>query len=118
MKEFMLFIKATGNPIGSLPTEKQQEHIQKVGGFIQDLVGSEKLKDAQPLEANGVVISNKNGSFTEQSIDEKEEIIVGYYLLIAKDLNEAINIAKSDPRFNDGEWKMEIRPIMNIEGIN
>ena len=118
MNEFMIFIKAKGNPIGSLPTEKQQEHIQKVGGFIQGLVGSEKLKDAQPLEANGVIISNKNGNFTEQSIDEKEEIIVGYYLLIAKDIREAINIAKSDPRFNDGEWKMEIRPIMNIEGIN
>ena len=118
MKEFMLLIKATGNPIGSLPAEKQQEHIQKVGGFIQDLISRGKLKDAQPLEVNGLVISNKSGSFTEQSIDEKEEIIVGYYLLIAKDISEAIKIAKSDPRFNDGEWKMEIRPIMKIDGIN
>ena len=42
MEEFMIFIKATGNPIGNLPKEKQQDHIQKVGGFIQDLVGQGK----------------------------------------------------------------------------
>lgn len=118
MKEFMLFIKATGNPIGNLPLEKQQEHIRKVSGFIQDLVSSGTLKNAQPLEANGVVISNKNGNFTELAINENEENITGFYHLSSKDIREVINIAKSDPRFNDGEWKMEIRPIMSIEGIN
>ena len=114
----MLFIKATGNPIGNLTAEKQQDHIQKVGSFIQDLVRSGKLKNAQPLEPNGVVISNKNGGFTEQGINENEENIAGFYHLSSKDMDEVINIAKSDPRFNDGEWKMEIRPIMNVEGIN
>lgn len=118
MKEFMLFIKATDNPIGNLPAEQQKEHIQKVGGFIQDLVSSGKLKNAQPLEPNGVVISNKNGSFTEKAINESEENIVGFYHLSSNDLDDVINIAKSDPRFNDGEWKMEIRPIKSIEGIN
>ena len=118
MKEFMLFIQATGNPIGNLPAEKQQEHIQKVGGFIQGLVESGNLKNAQPLEPNGVVVSNKSGSFTEQAINENEENIAGFYHITANDIHEVINIAKSDPRFNDGEWKMEIRPIMSIEGIN
>ncbi|MFT5725507.1 MAG: hypothetical protein ACI9JN_002632 [Bacteroidia bacterium] len=28
MKEFMLFIKATGNPVGDLSAEKQQEIIR------------------------------------------------------------------------------------------
>ena len=37
MNEYMLFIRASGNPVGSLPKEKQEEHIQKVGAFIQDL---------------------------------------------------------------------------------
>jgi hypothetical protein len=118
MKEFMLFIKATGNPIGNLPPEKQQEHIQKVGGFIGGLVDSGKLKAAQPLEPNGIVISNNTGAFSEHPIDANEEMIAGYYLLSAKDISEAIEIAKSDPRFNDGMWKMEVRPIMNIAGIN
>lgn len=118
MKEFMLFIKATGNPIGQLPAEKQQEHIKKVGAFIQGLVSSGNLKNAQPLEPTGVVITNKGGSFTEESINESEENIAGFYHLSANEIADVINIAKSDPRFNDGEWTMEIRPIMSIEGIN
>ena len=65
MNDFMLFIKATGNPIGSLSQEKQGQHVQKVGGFIQNLVTQGKMKDAQPLIPSGVDISNDNGSFTE-----------------------------------------------------
>ncbi len=118
MNEFMLFIKAVGNPVGNLPQEKQDQHVQKVGGFIQGLVSQNKMKDAQPLIPSGVIISNENGSFTEQAINEKEEMIAGYYHIQAKDLNEATEIAKSDPRFEDGKWRMEIRQIMKIDGIN
>ena len=118
MNEFMLFIKAKGNPVGNLPKEKQEKHIQKVGGFIQDIVTLGKMKNAQPLIPSGVIISNENGSFTEQPINEKEEMIVGYYHIQAENLNEVINIAKSDPRFDDGKWRMEIREIMKVDGIN
>ena len=118
MNEFMLFIKAKGNPVGSLPQEKQEQHVQKVGGFIQNLVTQNKMKDAQPLVPSGLVVSNENGSFSEQPINEKEEMIAGYYHIQAKDLTEATEIAKSDPRFEDGKWRIEIRQIMKIDGIN
>lgn len=118
MNEFMLFIKATGNPVGNLSQTDQEQHVQKVGGFIQNLVTQGKMKTAQPLIPSGVVISNANGPFTEQAINEKEEMIAGYYHLQANDLKEATEIAKSDPRFEDGKWRMEIRQIMKIDGIN
>jgi len=114
----MLFIKGKGNPVGNLPQEKQEQHVQKAGSFIQNLVTQNKMKDAQPLIPSGVIISNENGSFTEQVINEKEEMIAGYYHIQAKDLNEATEIAKSDPRFDDGKWRMEIRQIMKVDGIN
>ncbi len=31
---------------------------------------------------------------------------------------QPLEIAKSDPRFEDGEWRIEVRPIMKVEGIN
>ena len=118
MKEFMLFIRAKGNPVGNLQKEKQEEHIQKVGGFIQDIVTQGKMKNAQPLIPSGIILSNEDGSFTDQPINEKEEMIVGFYHIQAENLNEATRIAKSDPRFDDGKWRMEIREIMKVEGIN
>lgn len=118
MNEFMLFIKATGNPVGNLSEKAQEKHVQKVGGFIQNLVTQGKMKDAQPLIPSGITITNDNGNFTEQAINEKDEMIAGYYHIQAKDLKEATEIAQSDPRFEDSQWRMEIRQIMKIDGIN
>jgi hypothetical protein len=118
MSEFIILIKATGNPIGSLPKEEQEKHINKVGGFIQDLVTNGKMKNAQPLIPSGILLSNADENFETESIDENKEMIVGFYQILAANMEDAVNIAKTDPRFKDGTWRMEIREIMNVEGIN
>lgn len=118
MQEFMLFIKAQGNPVANLSPEQQQEHVQKVGGFIKRLMQQGKMKEAQPLEMEGTILSFKDGNFIDGPFNETKEVISGYYLIAAKDLKEAVEIAKADPRFEDGEWNMEIRPIMKVDGIN
>lgn len=118
MKEFMLFIRNEGNPIASFSPEQQQEHVQKVGSFIKKLVENGNMKAAQPLEMEGSIISLKNGQFIDGPFNESKEVISGYYHLLAADLNQAIEIAKSDPRFEDGDWRIEVRPIMKVDGIN
>jgi len=107
MKEFMLFIKSEGNPIANFSPEQQQEHIQKVGGFIKKMMESGHMKSAQPLEMEGSIVSFKKGKHIDGPFNETKEIISGYYHLLAKDLNEAVAI-----------WKIEVRPVMNVDGIN
>ena len=118
MKEFMLFIRNEGNPVEDLSPEQQQEHVQKVGGFIMKMVSEGKMKAAQPLEMEGRMLSYENGSFTDGPFNETKEVISGYYHILAKDLEEAVSIAKADPRFEDGTWRIEIRPVMKVDGIN
>lgn len=118
MKEFMIFIKAEGNPVYEMSPEAQQTHIEKVGGFINRLVANGQLKGAQPLEMEGVVISGTKGSFTDGPYNETKEVINGYYHILAKNLDDAVSIAKADPRFEDATWTFEIRPIMQVDGIN
>jgi len=118
MKEFMLFIKSKGNPIEDLSLEQKQEHVNKVGAYITRLVEEGKMKSAQPLEMEGRILSYQNGEFVDGPFNETKEVISGYYHLLAANLNEALQIAKQDPRFEDGTWKMEIRPIMKVDGIN
>ena len=43
------------------------------------------------------------GSFIDGPINETKEVISGYYHILAKDLKEVIEIAKSDPGFEDSE---------------
>ena len=118
MKEFMVFIKNEGNPVMDLSPEQQQEHVQKVGAYIKGLFESGKMKAAQPLEMEGTIISKKDKKFIDGPFNETKEVISGYYHILAADLNEAIEIGKADPRFEDGDWRLEIRPIMKVDGIN
>jgi len=118
MKEFLLFIRTEGNPIADLSPQEQQEHVEKVGKYIQEMIAKGKMKDAQPLEMKGRMLSKQGGQFTDGPFNESKEVIAGYYQLIAEDLAEAIEVAKEDPRFDDGFWRMEIRPILQVEGIN
>ncbi|MGI9541821.1 MAG: YciI family protein [Cyclobacteriaceae bacterium] len=118
MKEFMLFITAEGDPMATLSAEQKQQHVQKVEDYIKQLIEEGKMKDAQPLEMEGVKIAKKENSFIDGPFNESKEVITGYYRILARDLGEASEIAKADPRFDDGLWKIEIRPIMQVDGIN
>jgi hypothetical protein len=77
-----------------------------------------KLKSAQPLEMGGAILSNKSGSLIDGPFTETKEVLVGYFHIVAKDLIEAIEIAKANPIFEDIEVSFEIRPIKNVNGIN
>ncbi|WP_103068116.1 YciI family protein [Aquimarina sediminis] len=118
MKEFMLFIRSEETPKANLSPEQLQQHIEKVGGFIKRLTEEGKMKSAQPLEMKGRILSYKNGKIIDGPYNETKEIISGYYHILAKDLEEAIEITKGDPRFEEGIWRIEIRPVMKVEGIN
>ena len=118
MKEFMLFIRSEEAPKKNLSPEQLQQHIEKIGGFIKKLSEEGRMKSAQPLEMEGRMLSYKNGSIVDGPYNETKEVISGYYHLLAEDLEEAIAIAKGDPRFEEGIWRVEVRPIKKVEGIN
>ncbi len=118
MQEFMLFIKTKGDHLENLSPEEQQAHVQKIGKYIGNLMQSGKLKGAQPLEMGGAIIHGKQGNIKDGPFNESKEVIVGYFHLVAQDLNEAIEIAKANPVFENEEATIEIRPIKQMDGIN
>ena len=118
MKEFMLFIRSEEKPKADLSPEQLQQHIEKVGGFIKRLTDEGRMKSAQPLEMEGRMLSYQNGKVIDGPYNETKEVISGYYHLLAKDLEEAIEITKEDPRFEEGIWRVEVRPVKIVEGIN
>lgn len=117
-QEFMFFVYSDGNRVIKLTSEKQQLHIQKIGTYIENLAKTGKLKDAQPLEMEGTKISSNKGAFSETELNKDKKVIAGYYHILAMDMEEAITIAKADPRFEEDGWEIVIRPIKKVEGIN
>ncbi len=96
--------------------EELQKFLKSVQAYITDLMESGKLKRAQPLGNEGVMISGTPGAFKDGPYNESKEIVVGYYHIIAKDLDEAIAIAKGNPEFAfTGHTSIEVRPIRLME---
>jgi len=118
MKEFMLLIRTEGNG-WALPQEELQDHLQKVTVYIEGLMKAGKLKSAQPLAFEGAHISGAKGKLKDGPFNESKEVIAGYYLILAKDLDEAIQIASKNPIFEISlTARIEVRPIVIQKGIN
>ncbi len=118
MKEFMLFIRTEGDHLSALSPEEQHQHVQKIGDYIGKLMKEGKLKGAQPLEMDGKVVQGTQGVVKDGPFNETKEVIAGYFHILAKNLDEAVEIAKANPMFEDTDGKIEVRPVKTMEGIN
>ncbi len=80
--------------------------------YIDALRKQGKLKSAQPLVREGTMVSGSKGSWVAGPFHESREIIVGYYHILADDMDDAIAIAKGNPEFEYGTTaRVEVRPI-------
>lgn len=116
--KFMLLVHSDKNQMTEMSSKHQKEHIQKVGAYIGELAKSGKLIDAQPLAMEGALVTAHDGKVDQKKLTIANKAIAGYYIIQAKGLEEAIAIAKADPRFEANGWKLEVRPIKQVSGIN
>ncbi|OIR13241.1 hypothetical protein GALL_56260 [mine drainage metagenome] len=117
MKEFKLIIRNQKDNFSKLNSEDQTQFLKKCEVYINQLKSEEKLLGAQPLVREGKIISYENGIWIESEYDAAgSEVIVGYYHILANDLNEAIEIAKQNPEFEySNTARIEVRPIKTKE---
>jgi hypothetical protein len=118
MKEYLLLIRNKGDHWGALSPQQQQKHIQKASNYIGKLTQEGRIKNAQPLTMNGLMLESKNGVFKDGPFIESKEVIGGFFHILANDLNEALEIAKANPIFEETNARIEIREIMRAEGSN
>jgi hypothetical protein len=85
--------------------------------YGQELVDRGKLLAAEPLHppssATTVRVRNGSVSVTDGPFAETKEILAGFYLVEAKDLNEAIRIASGIPPAAYGS--IEVRPVRQLD---
>ena len=87
--------------------------------LAQDLNSSGKYLAASPLHpvstATSVQVRNGKRLVTDGPFAETREQLGGYYLVDARDLNEAMSIAERIPGAKYGT--VEIRPVLEIKGL-
>lgn len=101
-------------------TESERERCYvESAKLTQQLNSSGQYLDASPLHpvatATSVRVRDGKGLVTDGPFAETREQLGGYYLVDARDLDEAIRIAEKIPPARYGT--IEIRPVMEIAGL-
>ena len=85
--------------------------------FASDLAGSGRLLAAEPLHpvhsATTVRVRNGSATFTDGPFSETKELLAGFYLIEARDLNDALAIAARIPPAKYGS--IEVRPVRELD---
>jgi hypothetical protein len=116
MKEFMFYIRNAKDAKLSLTSEQHLAFIKQCEVYISKLKSENKLIAAQPIVREGVVLKKTDNDWSEKDITTDQETQVGYYHILANDIDEAIKIAKDNPEFEYvPSATIEVRPIKTKE---
>ena len=111
MSEFV-FLYRGGSRDGS-PAEMQQV-MQKWMAWFKELAEKGHVKDrGQPLEQAGKLVNGKRKTVTDGPFAEAKDVVGGYTLILAKDLDEAADLSKGCPIL-DFDGQVEVRPVMKL----
>jgi hypothetical protein len=88
--------------------------------YAQEVAASGKMIAAEPLHAidTATTVRVRNGqmSMTDGPFAETKEMLAGFYLIDAKDLNDAIAVASKIPPAKHGS--IEVRPVRDLDVAN
>ncbi len=107
MKEFLMILKGDG--MNHLSPNEIQEVMTECKTWIDQLGG--KYIGGQRLEDSGALLTSKDAKIlTDGPFLESKEIIAGFFLVQAKDQEEANKIALDSAHL--GLYSIEVRPIV------
>lgn len=106
MQEFLLILKGDG--MSDLSPEELQNLLNSYKKWVTDL--GESYVTGQRLQSTGALLPDRKSVITDGPFLEPKEIIAGFFLIKAKDLDGAIQIAQSSPHME--LFTFEVRPLV------
>jgi hypothetical protein len=114
--KYMLLIYTAEN---SYADGERQQCYEESTALCHDLVARGQFITASPLQpiatATSVRVRDGKPIITDGPFAETREQLGGFYMIEAKDLNEAISIASRIPGARKGT--VEVRPVLEIPNL-
>jgi hypothetical protein len=116
MSEFALLYRSTQEAhresMGS--PERAQQSMTKWRAWFKEMSEKGQLKSiGQPLERVGSVVTGKKKTVTDGPYAETKDVIGGFSIIEARDLEQAAKIASGCPILDLGGC-VEVRPVMQL----
>jgi hypothetical protein len=114
---YLLLICGSETRLNNLPEPESSQRNQSWATFTNDLVSANKMRSGERLQpsATATTLRLNGGSrlLSDGPYAETKEQLGGFYVVEAKDLDEAVDIASKMPHLQDG-GAVEIRPIWEM----
>jgi hypothetical protein len=114
MKQFLLLLHEDLQQLKALTPQEMEQLAHAHMAWAQELAKAGHLIAGDGLKDTSICISGKEATIKDGPYIESKEIIGGYYLLQAQDLETVIQLAKQCPTHFYG-GTTEIRPIMDMD---
>jgi hypothetical protein len=112
--QYVLLIYSQEKEWTDLSAEEQGKIVAEYGRFSESIAKTGNYKAGEGLEptSTATTVSVRNGkvTITDGPFAETKEQLGGFYLIEAKDLDEATAIAARCPGAHHG--RIEVRPVM------
>jgi hypothetical protein len=112
MADFLYIFRGGRDP--SISPQQMQEQIARWGAWVQALTRNGAFKAGDPLDQSGRVLKGKKKVVTDGPFAEAKDVVGGYLLVKAKDLDEATELARGCPIFEHDAGTVEVRQIQQM----
>jgi hypothetical protein len=117
--KYMLLVHHDEEAFGKISETKRKEMLAESVELTHQLHDNGQYLSASPLHpaATAAIVRVRDGkqTVTDGPFVETKEQLAGYFLINARDLNEAISIAVRVPGAHIGT--VEVRPLIEITGL-
>ena len=116
MNEFVYLFRSTeaGQHEAMGTPERAQRSLQAWLAWIRDLEARGHLKSrGQPLDRAGKVVRGRQRAVTDGPYIEAKDLVLGFIIVEARDLAEAVELSKGCP-IVEGGGSVEIRPVLPV----
>jgi hypothetical protein len=114
MADFMYLFRGGDSAWANRSPEEIQKHMQRWGAWMGELTKSGHFKAGEPLAREGRQLVGKDRRLVDGPFAEAKDIVGGYLIVQAKDINEATELARGCPIF-DHDGIVEIRPVQQMK---
>jgi hypothetical protein len=115
MEKFMyLFRGGENHASNATSSEQAAKNMQAWMTWMQSLQQKGILVGGEPLQRTGKQVNGAKKVVTDGPFIEAKEMVGGYLMVNAKDINEAVEISKGCPIFAE-DGKLEVRPVQKME---
>jgi hypothetical protein len=114
MEKFLLIVKADLEKLRKVKEEERFADWPDMLEWVKSLVDSGNHLGGAPLAMSGRYVS-KDEVLSDGPFIESKEGVLGYDIILAENIEQAVSIAQSCPMVMEGVAIREVRPLLTLK---